>query len=102
MINDTNRAAACLVEYVNKVEKKEFTSLEEMKTHMAKEAESHNGANDGDTSEAEYDDENALEEALRETAILFPFVEVKRGKMTLLTETSKYTNSTFRIGYVLS
>jgi len=73
LINDTNRAAACLVEYVNKVEKKEFTSLEEMKTHMAKEAESHNGANDGDTSEAEYDDENALEEALRETADPIPF-----------------------------
>jgi hypothetical protein len=37
VINDTNLTAACLVEYVNKVEKKELTSLEEMKTHMAKE-----------------------------------------------------------------
>ncbi len=45
-----------------------------MKTHMAKEAESHNKANDGDTSEAKYDEENALEEALRETADPFPFL----------------------------
>ena len=56
-----------------KLKKKEFRSLEEMKTHTAKEAESRNGANDGDISEAEYDDENALEEALRETADPIPF-----------------------------
>ena len=44
-----------------------------MKTHTAKEAESHNEANDGDTGEAKYDEENALEEALRETPNPIPF-----------------------------
>jgi hypothetical protein len=40
LINNANRAAACLVEYVNKVGEgqKKFKSLEELKQHMTKEA----------------------------------------------------------------
>ena len=38
LINNANRAAACLVEYVNKVRsgEKNFKSLQEMTKHMAK------------------------------------------------------------------
>ena len=40
LINSANQAAACLVEYVNKVGggQKKFKSLEELKQHMTKEA----------------------------------------------------------------
>ncbi len=53
LINNANQAAACLVEYINKVKggQKKFISLEEMKQHMAKEAESNKGTNAGESSE---------------------------------------------------
>ncbi len=56
--NNANRAAACLVEYVNKVGggQKKFKSLEEMKQHMAKEAESNKRTNSGESSEEDEDD----------------------------------------------
>ena len=45
LINKTNRAAACLVEYVNKIEEgeKKFKTLKEMKKFMADEAEKQKG-----------------------------------------------------------
>ena len=59
LINNANRAAACLVEYVNKVGggQKKFKSLEEMKQHMAKEAESNKRTNAGESSEEDEDDD---------------------------------------------
>ncbi len=51
--------SACLVEYVNKVGggQKKFKSLEEMKQHMAKEAESNKRTNAGESSEEDEDDD---------------------------------------------
>ena len=59
LINNANRAAACLVEYVNKVGggQKKFKSLEEMKQHMVKEAESNKRTNAGESSEEDEDDD---------------------------------------------
>ena len=59
LINNANRAAACLVEYDNKVGggQKKFKSLEEMKQHMAKEAESNKRTNAGESSEEDEDDD---------------------------------------------
>ncbi len=50
--------AACLVEYVNKVGggQKKFKSLEEMKQHMAKEAECNKRTNAGESSEEDEDE----------------------------------------------
>jgi len=59
LINNANQAAACLVEYVNKVGggQKKFKSLKEMKQHMAKEAESNKRTNAGESSEEDEDDD---------------------------------------------
>ena len=59
LINNANRAAACLVEYVNKVGgwQKKFKSLEEMNQHMAKEAESNKRTNAGESSEEDEGDD---------------------------------------------
>ncbi len=59
LINSANRAAACLVEYVNKVRggQKKFKSLVEMKQHMAKEAESNKRTNAGESSEEDEDND---------------------------------------------
>ena len=58
LVNNANQVAACLVEYVNKVGggQKKFKSLEEMKQHMAKEAESNKRTNAGESSEEDEDD----------------------------------------------
>ncbi len=55
MINNANRAAACLVEYNNKIRsgEKNFKPLQEMTKHMAKE----NRKNDAESSAEEEDDE---------------------------------------------
>jgi hypothetical protein len=59
LINNANRVAACLVEYVNKVGggQKKFKSLEEMKQHMAKEAENNKRTNAEKSSEEDEDDD---------------------------------------------
>ncbi len=63
MINKTNQAAACLVEYVNQTGEKEkkFNTLKELKKFMADEAEKQKKDNYGESSEEdeeeEYDDE---------------------------------------------
>ena len=59
LINNANRAAACLVEYVNKVRsgEKNFKSLQEMTKHMAKESETQNRKNDTESSAEEEEDE---------------------------------------------
>ena len=59
LINNANRPAACLVEYVNKVRtgEKKFKSLQEMTKHMAKESETHNRKNDAESSDEEEEDE---------------------------------------------
>ncbi len=63
MINKTNRAAACLVEYVNKTEEtdKKFNTLKELKKFMADEAEKqkeeYDGGSSEDDEEEEYDDD---------------------------------------------
>ncbi len=51
--------SACLVEYVNKVGggQKKFKSFEEMKQHMAKEAESNKRTNSKESSEEDEDDD---------------------------------------------
>ena len=64
LINKTNQAAACLVEYVNKTgeTEKKFNTLKELKKFMTDEAEKQKEDNDGESSEEdeeeEYDDEN--------------------------------------------
>ena len=60
LINNANRAAACLVEYVNKVRsgEKNFKSLQEMTKHMAKESETQNRKNDKESSAEEEEDDN--------------------------------------------
>jgi hypothetical protein len=59
LINNANRVAACLVDKVNKVGRgqKKFKSLEEMKQHMAKEAESNKRTNARESSEEDEDDD---------------------------------------------
>ena len=59
LINNANRAAACLVEYVNKVRsgEKNFKSLQEMTKHMAKESETQTRKNDAESSAEEEEDE---------------------------------------------
>ena len=55
-INSANRAAACLVQYVNRVEKQTFQSIQEMKEHMAEKARTNKKMNAGDSSsESEYE-----------------------------------------------
>lgn len=55
-INSANRAAACLVQYVNKIEKQTFQSIQEMKEHMAEKARTNKKMNAGDSSsESEYE-----------------------------------------------
>ena len=60
LINKTNRAAACLVEYVNKVQEGEqkFKTLEEMKKFMTDEAEKQTKENDGESSEDDDEKDN--------------------------------------------
>ncbi len=64
LINDANQAAACLVEYVNKVggEQKKFKSLEELKQHMTKEAAIKNGGVSSEEEEKEEEQEEEEEE----------------------------------------
>lgn len=63
LINKTNRAAACLVEYVNQTgeTEKKFKTLKELKKFMADEAEKQKEEYDGESSEddkeEEYNDE---------------------------------------------
>ncbi len=59
LINNANRAAACHVEYVNKVRsgEKNFKLLQEMTKHMAKENETQNRKNDVESSAEEEEDE---------------------------------------------
>ncbi len=59
LINNANQAAACLVEYVNKVKRgeKKIKPLQEMTKHMAKESETHNRKNAAESSEEEEEDE---------------------------------------------
>jgi hypothetical protein len=59
LINNANRAAACLVEYVNKVRsgEKNFKLLQEMTKHMAKESENQNRENDAESSEEEEEED---------------------------------------------
>jgi hypothetical protein len=55
-INSANRAAACLVQYVNRVEKQTFQSIQEMKEHMAEKARTNKKMNAGDSSsESDYE-----------------------------------------------
>ena len=58
LINNANWAAACLVEYINKVRsgEKNFKSLQEMTKHMAKESETQNRKNDTESSADEEED----------------------------------------------
>ena len=60
LINNANQAAACLVEYVNKVGvgKKKFKSLEELKQHMTKEAAIDKKKNGGVSSEEEEEEKD--------------------------------------------
>ncbi len=60
LINNANRAAACLVEYVNKVRsgEKNFKPHQEMTKHMAKESETQNRKNDAESSAEEEEDEH--------------------------------------------
>jgi len=53
LINKTNRASACLVEYVNKVQKEEvkFTSINEMRNFMAKKVEEQTENKEEESSE---------------------------------------------------
>jgi hypothetical protein len=64
LINKTNRAAACLVDYVNKVEEgeKKFKTLKEIKKFMADEAEKQKKEYDGESSEDEEEEEYEEEE----------------------------------------
>jgi hypothetical protein len=59
LINNANRAAACLVEYINTVRSGEnnFKSLQEMTKHTAKESETQNRKNDTESSAEEEEDE---------------------------------------------
>ncbi len=59
LINNANRAAACLVEYDNTVRsgEKNFKSLQEMTKHMAKESENQIRNNDAESSAEEEEDE---------------------------------------------
>ena len=45
-----NRAIACLVQYVNKVENKAFKSIKEMKDHMAESAKNRQATDLGESS----------------------------------------------------
>ena len=65
LINSANQAAACLVEYVNKVggQQKKFKSLEELKQHMTKEAAIDKKINGGVSSEEEEEEEEEEEQA---------------------------------------
>jgi hypothetical protein len=58
LINRTNRAAACLVEYVNQTGDREnkFKTLKELKKFMADEAEKQKEDNDGESSEEDEED----------------------------------------------
>ena len=64
LIDNANQAAACLVEYVNKVGEgqKKFKSLEELKQHMTKEAAIDNKKNGGVSSEEEEEEEEEEEQ----------------------------------------
>ncbi len=59
LINNANRPAACLVEYVDKVRsgEKNFKLLQEMTKHMAKESETQNRKHDTESSAEEEEDE---------------------------------------------
>jgi hypothetical protein len=48
--NRVNRAIACLVQYVNKVENKAFKSIKEMKDHMAESAKNRQATDLGESS----------------------------------------------------
>ena len=61
-INSTNRAVACLVQYVNTVEQKSFTTVDEMKEYMAEKAKSNKNTNEDESSEEEYEQSESSEE----------------------------------------
>ena len=55
-IKSANRAAACLVQYVNRVEKQTFQTIQEMKEHMMEKVMTNKNMNAGDSSsESEYE-----------------------------------------------
>ena len=56
-INSANRAAACLVQYVNTVEQQTFQLIQEMKEDMAEKAKMNKTMNaGGSSSESDYKD----------------------------------------------
>jgi hypothetical protein len=61
-INSANRAVACLVQYVNTVEQKSFTTVDEMKEYMAEKAKSNKNTNEDESSGNEYSESDTSEE----------------------------------------
>ena len=61
-INSANRAVACLVQYVNTVEQKSFTSVDEMKEYMAEKAKYNKNTNEDESSGNEYSESDTSEE----------------------------------------
>jgi len=61
-INNANRAAACLVQYVNTVENQTFTSVDEMKEYMAEKAKSNKNTSEDESSEEEYVESDTSQE----------------------------------------
>ena len=61
-INSANRAVECLVQYVNTVEQKTFTSITEMTEYMADKDKSNKKTNEDKTSSDEYSDTDTSDE----------------------------------------
>jgi hypothetical protein len=61
-INSANRAAACLVQYVNTVENQTFTSVDEMKEYMAEKAKSNKNTSENESSDADYSDSDTSQD----------------------------------------
>ena len=61
-INSANRAVECLVQYVNTVEQKTFTSIMEMTEYMADKDKSNKKTNEDKTSSDEYSDTDTSDE----------------------------------------